>query len=94
VQARPPVWTMTRLCPVCEQGTCLVFVVCPGCGRLAVHCDEEGSAFLDPRDVTSHSAMDPRGTKCPGCGEHLVADFTLATDTKIRAAGFTTAEYE
>ena len=94
MQFREPVWTMKRLCPVCEQASCLVFVACPECGRLAIQCDEEGSVFLDPRDVSSPASIDPGTATCPGCGKQLLTAFQPATDSMIRADGFTAADYE
>ena len=94
MEVRPPVWTMKRLCPVCEQGSCLIFVACPGCDRLAIHCDEDGSIFLNPRDLAAAPSAEPTTVACPGCGKHLVTAFPPVTDSSIRAHGFTAAEYE
>ena len=93
MKVREPIWTMTRLCPVCEQGSCLAFVACPSCGQIAVQCEEEGSVFLDPRNLESQSSARPDSSRCPGCGGRPVSDFEPATDVAIRAAGFSTAEY-
>jgi hypothetical protein len=93
VHIRPPVWTLKKLCPVCGQGSCLVFVACPGCNHLAIECDEEGSIFLNPRDL-SLASHEPSTALCPGCSSHLVASFPVATDASIQAAGFTVTEYE
>ena len=87
-------FTMKCLCPVCEQGSSLVFVACPACGWLALQCDEEGSVFLDPRERASRPTVDPRTAACPGCGKYLVTAFEPATDSRIRADGFTAADFE
>jgi hypothetical protein len=91
MQVNAPVWTLKQLCPVCGQGTCLVLVNCPRCRRLAVHCDEEGSDFPEPRDLSSTAEG---SSPCPGCGEVALSAFAPASDESIRAFGFTAAEYE
>jgi hypothetical protein len=58
VKARQPVWTMTRFCPICEQGSCLAFIACPECSRLAIRCEEDGIIFLEPRGL---KAVPPTG---------------------------------
>jgi hypothetical protein len=93
VQAREPIWTMTRLCPVCGQGSCLVFIACPSCGRLAVRCQEEGSLFLDPRNLEARSTAGAPSAACRGCGAYPVAQFKPASDAAIRSGGFSSSEY-
>lgn len=92
MEVSSPVWTMTRLCPVCGQGRCLAFVVCPLCAHLAIHCDEEGSVFLDPHDLST--TANPSESMCPGCKRQAVIDFDVTTDARIRLAGFQVADYE
>jgi hypothetical protein len=94
VQAQAPTWTLKRSCPVCEQGSCLVFVACPECARLAIQCDEDGSVFLDPHDLSAYPSANPETSACLGCGKQLVAAFPPATDARIREDGFTVADYE
>ena len=93
MQVRSPVWTLKELCAACGQCLCLVFVAYPGCGRLAIVCDEEGSVFVNPPDLAS-LPHDPATAACPGCNRHLVASLPPATDVSIRAAGFDVTEYE
>jgi hypothetical protein len=93
VKVREPVWTMTRLCPVCEQGSCLAFVACPSCGRIIIRCEEEGSVFLDPRNLASRSFARTDADVCPSCTGRSIAEFSPASDAAIRAAGFSTAEF-
>ena len=94
VQIQSPVWTMKMSCPVCQQGSCLVFLCCPNCGQLAVRCQEDGNIFLKPRDLGSLTGADPATIQCPGCRSGTLAGFRAATDQEIRAAGFTPGEYE
>jgi rRNA maturation protein Nop10 len=86
MEVRRPVWTLNKLCPVCGQGSCLVFVACPDCERLFLRCDEDGSVFANPRDL-SDSPPD-NSFRC-GCGRLGVAGFPNASDDAIRAGGFT-----
>ena len=94
MQVRAPTWFLKRLCPICEQGSCLLLVACPGCDRLAVRCDEAGCIFPDAHSVASQESRAPESATCPGCGMHLVSTFPAATDAQIRGAGFTVADYE
>ena len=82
---------LTRLCPHCGQGSSLVLVSCPTCGRLGLECEEEGSIFDDARSPTKPV---PGETPCRGCGRVAVADFIHASDEVIRAHGFSAGEYE
>jgi hypothetical protein len=94
MRTREPTWTLTRLCPVCEQGSCLVLIACPVCARLAVRCEEEGTPFLNPHDLSSESAAPPDDLPCPGCGRSALRDYVFATDQQIVKAGFTADDYE
>lgn len=85
------VWRLKSLCPVCGQGSCLAIVSCPGCGHLAVACEEEGTLFTEFRDLSS--AMNASGV-CPGCAKVPLSSFTPARDDAILAFGLTPAEYE
>ena len=94
MQVDSPVWTMKRPCPECGQGSCLAFVACPGCGHLAIRCDEEGTVFLDPHDLALATAGHAESQACPGCALHPVAAFPPASDASIRGHGFAVSEYE
>src|SRR5690606_20248087 len=56
MKVRAPVWRLRTSCPVCLQGECLLFLACGSCGHVVLICEEEGSAFLDPRNVASTTA--------------------------------------
>jgi hypothetical protein len=86
-----PIRMLKRLCPHCGQGSSLVLVSCPACGRLALECDEEASIFDDPRNP---SQPVPGETPCRGCGRVALADFIHASDEAIRAHGFSEEEIE
>ena len=93
MQTREPTWYLKRLCPVCEQGTCLVLIACPTCARLAVQCEEEGTRFLDPHVLPTDVPVPPDDMPCP-CGNTILRDYVPATDQQILKAGFTAADYE
>lgn len=89
----PPVLSLKRTCPVCEQGSSLVLIVCPGCGHVAFECDEEGSVFPDARRISAEVAVG-RDASCSSCGEVRLADFETASEGVILAAGFSLGEFE
>lgn len=86
----PPIWKLRALCPVCEQGRCLVFVSCPRCSHLLLVCEEEGSVFGDPRTLEPQSFP----PCCPACGQMNADNFPPASDVAIRENGFTVVDYE
>lgn len=92
MEIREPVWCLTRTCPVCDQGSCLVIVACPRCGHLAVACDEEGTFFGTLAEVSVPETVHPSAT-CLGCGLVPWDDFVPATDTQVRHAGLRPGEY-
>ena len=94
MQIVSPTWRLKRLCPVCEEAACLAFTVCPTCGWLAVRCDEEGTPFLNPHDLSSGGVAPPADLPCPGCGKTTLRDFVWATDEEIVRAGFSAEDYE
>lgn len=89
MEVNRPTWWLKRPCPVCDQGSALVLVACPGCGTVALHCGEEGSVFLDVTDTECA----PQDSACRTCGQHRIAEFPDATDVQIQRAGLTVADY-
>jgi hypothetical protein len=67
---------------------------CPACGRIVVACEEEGSVFPYPRDLSRASSDSSSAVSCPGCGQRKVVDFVPASDAAIQSGGFTIADYE
>ncbi len=58
---------------------------------MAIRCDEEGSFFPEPRNLTvviSEDAM------CLACRGFPLSSFVPASDVAVRANGFTRADYE
>jgi hypothetical protein len=94
VQIRDPEWHLVVPCPVCEQGSSLLLVVCPGCAHIAVVCAEERSAFVSPAKVSASGASDPERTLCPSCSKHVLAKFRSASSQEIQSAGLRQGDYE
>src|SRR5881628_3769970 len=75
----------------------LVFITCPGCGYVAVACDEIGTVFASPRDLSLppygcwFAASGSRET-CPGCGKVPLADYEYSTAEEIQSVGFSPTE--
>lgn len=91
-----PRWTSEQLCPVCQQGSSLVFLTCPKCCKVILACDEEGTAFPEPHDLTiqSDASCDvwvSTVTKCPGCQE--VVAFRFSSSQEIQGMGFSPKDY-
>lgn len=62
MRIRPPEWGLRAVCPVCHQGSS-VLVACPNCEQVVVICEEEGTAFIDTRAVSTLVAVDAQKTK-------------------------------
>jgi hypothetical protein len=89
-------FTLNRVCPVCEQGSSLLFLACPGCGTVVLACDEDGTLFPDPKQLKNQAdySCDPWIStimKCPGCG--AVPEFRLASAEEIQKLGFEPKDY-
>lgn len=80
-----------ELCPICGQGSALTFRACASCAHLALICDEEGTFFPNPRDLTSFSTSSVE--RCPSCRTASVREYRLATWDEIQSAGFLPGEY-
>jgi hypothetical protein len=93
VRFEPPRWTLKDVCPLCGQGSCLVLVVCPGCGQLAAVCDAAHATFFNPRKLVADGAASET-TSCPGCGVCSADTFEPASADRIHAEGFAPSDYE
>ena len=74
MKVQPPTLKLKQPCPICVQGRTLVLLCCPNCTKLIAACDEEGSVFPDPTDLSVQApwTCDPwvsTETQCPGCDE-------------------------
>jgi hypothetical protein len=85
-------------CPcLCGGEGLLVFITCPGCDHVTVACDEIGTVFVGPRQlselpVASWLAGFEDGW-CPKCQKISLRDFRLSTGDEIQRVGFSPNEY-
>ena len=91
-----PKFTLNRVCPVCEQGSSLLFLTCPNCGNVVIACDEEGTLFPNPKDLALQAdySCDPwisTATQCPECAS--VQQFRFSTSEEIQSLGFRSLDY-
>ena len=59
------------LCPHCEEG-CLIFIMCPNCGHLAVKCINSGYVF-NPSTLDIIT-FETNYTRCIECKKECYAD--------------------
>jgi hypothetical protein len=90
-------WRLNQPCPCdCGGQGSPVFLACPSCGRVILLCEEIGTVFLNPKDLTEMTEMviDKSGdAACPKCSETSVRRFKLATSDQIQALGFQAGDY-
>jgi hypothetical protein len=65
----------------------LAFMRCQQCDALTVVCEEDGTIFPSPRDLSQYAS----GAGCPHCG--ALGRLAEATGEQILAAGFDPSEY-
>ena len=84
-------WLLSNsVCPTCEQTYVLQLIACPGCGSVALSCEDCFAYCPDPRDPPAYSEP----CVCRSCGEFPLSEFKAATVAQIRSAGFRPDEYE
>jgi Zn ribbon nucleic-acid-binding protein len=91
-----PRFMLKGFCPVCEQGSSLLFLTCPVCAKVIIACDEEGTLFPNPKDLNQQAdyPCDPwisTITKCPQC--QTTQEFRLSSGEEIQECGFTPQDY-
>lgn len=91
-----PKFTLNRNCPVCEQGTSLLFLTCPSCGKVIMACDEEGTVFVSPPSLADQATYpcDPwvsTITRCPAC--KTVQEFYYSSGEEIQNLGINPTDY-
>jgi len=97
MRIQEPKFRLKQSCPNCDQAGALLFLTCPNCQGVIIACDEEGSVFPEPRDLTKQASWpcDPwvsTVTKCPHCEEE--GEFSFSAGGEIQALGFTPDQYE
>ena len=85
-------------CPcLCGGEGLLTFITCPGCGHVTVACDEVGTVFVSPRDLSELSGASWlsgfEDGLCPKCRDVSLRDFRFSTGDEIQAVGFSPSEY-
>lgn len=92
-----PKFFLKQICPVCEQGSSLLFLTCPSCSTVILVCIEEGTLFANPKALIQQAAWSCDSwvstfTKCPTCMKEN--EFVCSTGEEIQKTGFTPDEYE
>jgi hypothetical protein len=97
----PPSFILRKpRCPCfCGGEGFLTFITCLECGHVALACDELGTVFPEPRDLTVPACGSSLGLsgsendRCPQCKTVPLADFRNSTGEEIQAIGFLPSEY-
>lgn len=92
---QPPIRRYHLACPECGRLS-LAFYACPGCGHTLLTCEELGTVYADPHDLSEpipYTVGDPQ-CLCPGCEKVPLIEFRAADAGQIEAAGFQLGEYE
>src|SRR5215813_9783107 len=97
----PPYFRLKgRRCPCdCGGEGSLVFISCPSCHHVALACDEIGTVFPNPRDLSRASCgswLLASGSRanCPGCDKAPLTEFWYSTGDEVQSIGFLPSEYE
>lgn len=83
-------WKLDEFCPVCGQGSSLTFLTCPECSRTIIACDEEGTVFPNPGDLTEQAetvcdVWISTYTRCPHCAAET--ELRFSTEEEVRCTG-------
>ena len=98
MEINQPEWFLNRDCPCISgcQGK-LVFKTCLNCGKIILVCDEIGTIFLDPKNVSeleeSMHAEAEEIAVCPKCSKIKVSKFRNSTNDEIISLGFKHGDY-
>ena len=82
-------------CECCSSQGALCFYSCPKCDHTALICDEVGTVFLNPKDLTlaNYGGLDNPSCLCPsGDGVHI-SEFIPSRHDQVLALGFTQEEF-
>lgn len=91
-----PVWQLkASRCDCCAGQGALCFSSCPACGAVVLVCDEVGTVFPNPFDLSQavQCGLDDPSCKCPGCAQIAVSAFRNSTWEEIRRLGFNPDQY-
>lgn len=92
-----PVWSLkTPRCSCCSEQGALCFATCPNCNYIVLICDEVGSVYPNPKDLSQgiYGAFDDSTFLCPKCGETPLSDFRDSRSDEIQSLGFTPNDHK
>ena len=92
-----PSWSLINpRCDCCSEQGALCFASCPNCNYVVLICDEVGTIFPNPKDLTHavYGAFDTPSYLCPNCGKTPLANFRDSISDEIQALGFSAKEYK
>jgi hypothetical protein len=90
MQIDSPAWQLKKTCPCCKEGY-LILHTCENCNKIVAICDEVGTIFNDPLNISAESISDD-GDRCPACKQEKT--FSLSKDFELINLGLTTNDYE
>lgn len=86
-----PKWHLKKICPNCDQGNLILFT-CEVCHKVIAVCDEEGTTFSNPLDISLNTISQFESETCPECKTH--GNLHLSKDVELIQLGLTTNDYE
>lgn len=86
-----PVWRLKQRCPCCEEGY-LELHTCDDCKKVFAICEEVGTIFIDPLNISISNISHKDSGVCENCGS--IGKLRPAKDYEIIALGLTIADYE
>ena len=92
-----PTWSLRNpRCNCCSEQGALCFSTCPNCNQVVLVCDEVGTVFPNPKDLTQaiYGAIDSSSYVCPNCEKISFSEFKNSTSVEIRKLGFVVGDYE
>jgi hypothetical protein len=92
----PTWWLKNRRCDCCSEQGALCFSTCPNCSQVILICDEVGTVFPNPTDLTQaiYGAIEATSYVCPSCKKVSFAGFRNSTSDEIQNLGFVAGDYE
>jgi len=90
MQIDSPAWQLKKPCPSCKEGY-LILYTCANCNKIVAICDEVGTIFNDPLNISEESISDG-DDRCPACKQEKT--FRLSKDFELLNLGLTANDYE
>ncbi len=92
-----PTWCLkNQRCDCCDEQGALYFSTCPNCRQVVLVCDEIGTVFPNPKDLTQaiYGAIDAPTYVCQNCGKASFSEFRNSASDEILSLGFVVGDYE